>query len=413
MPRIKKTISYIIIGIVLMYGSFGFSVEAYGANNEVRVVYDSVEFRALDQAEWDEMEHLLLAKLVYDYLDGFEGKTVSEYLEANDDIYSGEIWKESGISYSALYNAVIGDWTIYRIFNMNRKSGFYGVAFLKDDHIIYALRGSDMFTDEFPLDESNDWIATDFKFAILNSLSAQFDDFDNTYRDLRERLKRDGYKNYELTLSGHSLGGALVTYGSLVTDSFGYSFDGACGHVIDLVYFRDYLDIDNFTGVDDLENVRFVNYTDKEGYLTADLIQHTNCKFLYQVDRKSVVKGIAESNFISRIADADSHHIWSCLSYEGNTVFFNEKVKVSDAGYTYSPSGPLYIDITKNPVETTLEQFDITAPWNFFQNFDTQYVVSSALGNVKHGRVVLAPMEGGVIYANKKVSKTKRYNDGR
>ena len=404
-----KNIIIVLCMIVIIVFNYSMPIFAEESEEE-QAYYESVEFISADEAEREEIIHLLLAKLTYDYLDGYEGRTVAEYIDEHPEEYDMEIWEDSGITYRALYNSIIGDWNIYKVFNHNAVTGFYGVVFINEDRVIYSLRGSDMFTEEFPLNESNDWIATDFKFAIMNELSRQFDDFDSSYKVLVSLLQKDGYGDYEITLTGHSLGGALVTYGSLTTDCFGYSFDGACGHVIDLIYMEDYLKIDGFTGANDISNVKFINYTDDTGFLVADLIQHTGTGNFYQIDRTSFVDGMLDNDFMSQVADADAHHIWSVLSYEDNKVFFNDKVDCEDSGYTYMPEDVVYIDINKNVVEATLEEFDIFAPWEFFFDFDTEYMIDSALGNVKNGRVVLAPISGGEFFADKHGGNDEEYD---
>lgn len=404
----KKIVSVCLMLIICL--NYSLTSMAVETSEENIANYEYIEFVASDEEEEREIIHFLFAKLAYDYLDEYEGKTVAEYVEAYPGLYDVEIWEGSGITYEALYKSIVGDWQIYKIFNNNDTTGFYGVVFIKDSSVIFTLRGSDMFTDEFPLDESNDWVATDFKFAVMNKLSPQFDDLDRCYSKLLKYLARDGYRDYEMTFSGHSLGGALVTYASLVTGKFGYSFDGACGHVVDLVYYDEYLEIDDFTGVDDVANVKYVNYTDTNGYVVADLIQHTRTDSLYQIDRKTKIDNLTENSLLPKLADAGAHIILSCLYYEENRVFFTDKVSINESGYTYMPEGPLYIDTNKNILEATIEEFDITAPWNTLNNFDIGYMWDLCVGNIKTGRVVLASVNGGEIYANKGTAYDSEYD---
>ena len=397
-----RALTCIFIFLIMMcnYSLFPKAVE----EEEVSSYYESIEFVSGDESEEEEIIHLLLAELSYDYLDGYEGKEVSEYINDHTEDHNLEIWEYSGITYKALYNSIVGDWKIYQVFNFNRRSGFYGVVFVKDNHAIFALRGSDMFTEEFPLDESNDWIATDFKFAIMNKLSRQFDDFDRCYHKLIRSFRRGG--ETEITLTGHSLGGALVSYGSLVTGKRGYSFDGACGHVVDLVYFEQYLKVD-FSGVGSEEDMKFVNYTDDTGYMVADLIQHTNTDYLYQIDRVTYLDNLCENSLLPKVASAGAHLIWSTLSYEGNKVFFTDKVLNEGEEYTYEPEGPLYIDIHKNVLQAGIEEFNIYEPWNYFDDLDWGYMWDAFMGNIIDGRVVLASGEGDKLYASKKASDNK------
>lgn len=354
--------------------------------------------------ERTEMEHMLLAKLVYDYLDGYDGMTVAEYVSDNAEIYGGEIWKGSGISYEALYNSLIGDWNIYMIFNHNKTTGMYAVAFRRGNQVILTFRGSEMFTEEFALDESNDWMGTDFKFALLNELSRQFEDADNSYKGLVKKLRMDGVdtegnSGVEITLSGHSLGGALVTYESLVTGHYGYAFDGACGHVIDLVYYYQYLNIDDFEGID---RVKFCNYTDEEGYFVADIIQHTNADSMFQIDRETNLDNLNENTLIPRFSDAGSHILWSSIGYEGKTVFLNDRVNADEAGYSYAPGEPHTFDITKNILEAGVESLDAGLPWcqSTGNSYDYEYMLGALTGVVKDGRVVLGTSKRDVLRAD-------------
>lgn len=363
---------------------------------------DEITFDGTEE-ERAEMEHMLLAKLVYDYLDGYDGMTVEEYVCDNPALYGGEIWAGSGITYEALYNSLIGDWTIYMIFNHNKTTGMYAVAFQRENQVILTFRGSEMFTDEFALDDSNDWTGTDFKFALLNELSGQFEDADSSYRGLVKKLKKDGIDvesdmDVELTLSGHSLGGALVVYESLVTGLYGYAFDGACGHVIDLVYYYQYLNIDDFTGID---RIKFCNYTDEEGYFVADIIQHTNVDAMFQIDRKTNLDNLNENTLIPRLSDAGSHILWSSIGHEGRTVFLNERVNADEAGYSYAPKEPYTFDITKNILEAGVEGFDAGLPWgrNAESAYDYEYMLGALMGVVKDGRVVLGTSQQDALHA--------------
>lgn len=346
-----------------------------------------------DDADLDEFNHLLLSKLIYDYLDGYEGKTVREYVRDNPDLYAGEIWRDSGITYESLYGKFIGDYEIFKLYNNNKVTGFYAAAFLSDDEAVLVFRGSEMFTDEFALDESNDWIGTDFKFALLNKLSGQFPDAKAAYDDLRKSLQD---KNVRITFAGHSLGGALVCYASAVTGERGYSFDGACGHVIDLVYFYNYMDIDGFTGVEDST---FCNYTDDTGYVAADIIQHTNAEYMYQLDRKTNLDKLVENTLIPKLSTAGSHIAWSTVGHDGNKIYLLDKCVKGEAAYTYTPTGNKTLDITKNIVEAGMESMGTFSIHEGIENIDTDMLAAVSLGAIKDGRVVLASKHGGILRA--------------
>ncbi|MDE6025721.1 MAG: hypothetical protein K2G45_09740 [Lachnospiraceae bacterium] len=346
-------------------------------------------------ADLDEFNHLLLSKLVYDYLDDYEGKTIREYVCDNTDLYSGEIWTDSGITYESLYGRFIGDYEILKIYNNNNVTGFYAVAFLNGDEAVLAFRGSEMFTDEFALNGSNDWIGTDFRFALLNKLSGQFPDAKAAYENLKQILNENGTDAF-ITFAGHSLGGALVCYASTVTGEKGYSFDGACGHVIDLVYFYNYMDIDYFTGTEDST---FCNYTDDTGYVAADIIQHTNAEYIYQIDRKTNLDKLVENTLIPRLSTAGSHIAWSTVGHDENKIYLLDKCAGEGEAYTYAPRGSKTLDITKNIVEAGLESIGGFNIFEGIESIDTDALAAASMGAIKDGRVVLASKQGGVIRA--------------
>ncbi|MBO5426174.1 MAG: hypothetical protein J6A25_11755 [Lachnospiraceae bacterium] len=395
--KIKLIVSvYALLCLVLNYSLGIVAAEITDEPEDGEAYFESVEFVPMDDGEDEEMLHLLFAKLSYDCLDEYEGFTVEEYISAHPDLYGGEIWEESGITYEAMYNSIVGDWTILDSYNKNDTSGFYGVAFEKEGKIIIAYRGSEMFTEEFALNESNDWIGTDFQFALFNELSSQFQDARDFLYIVARSTKADNKSIDNITITGHSLGGALVAYVSMTEGVVGYSYDGACGHVIDLIYYTEYLNIEDLIGTDD--KVLFCNYTDDTGYSIADLIQHTNASSLYQIDRETNVDGLVENDFIPQLADADSHIIWSTLQYEDNRVYFTPKVGADDKGYTYVPNEITYLDINKNVLEAGLEEIDIPSYFGIGNNsIDYEYVLGALTGIVKDGRVVLGSNEPNVF----------------
>ncbi len=384
----KKIVSVLLIFILCFYPENMVMAEE-------DIIYDEIVFVGTE-AEREEMLHLLLAKLSYDYLDEYEGLTVEEYVKDNM-YYGGLIWQNSGISYEALYTSIVGDWEIFKTYNYNDTSGLYAVAFKNDDKVVLSFRGSEMFTDEFAFDESNDWLGTDFKFAILNALSEQFEDADKCYEDLNEIIKSEGLE-CEITFSGHSLGGALVAYESIMTGCYGYSFDGAAGHVIDLVYYYCYLEIDDFSGID---KITFCNYTDETGYVVADLIQHNYAENMYQIDRETDVDGLNEDDFMIGVLDASSHIIWSYVGHQDNKVYLNEAVCYEDTPldaeqYTYVPDEQVAMDIDDNIVSYSLDTFEFCFPWNnpLSMDFDYEHMLGSLVGANIDGRVVLADSKG-------------------
>lgn len=350
-------------------------------------MYETFSFEG-NEADYDEFIHLLSAKLVYDSLTDYEGQSVAEYVAARPALYQNEIWEGSGITYDSLYRYFIGDYTIRKVFDENDKSGMYAVLFEKDKELILSFRGSDSFFDTLAWDESNDWINTDFRFALQNELSGQFRDVDGCLDYVEKNFHiKDG--SYDYTFAGHSLGGALVVYASMRSGYYGYSFDGAAGHVIDLIYSDRYLDLSEFKGVD---KQNFCNYTDETGYPIADMIQHTNAHAMYQVDRETFLDHLNENTFVPRAAQAESHIIWSTVRYDGNVISLTDRVRADEDGYTFAPKDAVTLSIAK-PVSKFTDVILSLIKGGFNRDFFSMLKIS--VGAAKDKKLILCSSEGG------------------
>lgn len=359
------------------------------ASESDAVIDEGVSFEG-DSADYEEFIHLLLAKIVYDSLNEYEGKSVADYVNGNPDLYDKEIWKDSQILYKQVYDTFIGDYKIAKIIDENDNSGMYAVVFTRDKEIVLTFRGSDTIYDSPLLDESNDWVNTDFRFALQNQLSSQFKDVDRCLRYI-ENQYQVSKGEYDYTFAGHSLGGALVAYSSIMTGYYGYSFDGAVGHVIDIIYSDRYLEVASFEGSD---KQNFCNYTDKVGYPIADIIQHTNSEAIYQLDRETNLKHLNENTLVPKLAQAGSHIIWSTVQYDGRVISLTDKVKAKNSGYTYAPKKKISIDIAK-PASSF---FDVV--WTFVKSgfkLDVVKMISTLTSSVKDKKVILASSSGGRI----------------
>ena len=233
----------------------------------------------------DEIVHLIFADMAYARIpSNFKNKTVSEWLKAKTwESITGKAGYDKKEMTDNIFNnseqlsrvdvfKMVGDWIILDV--INGEAGYAANVFQKGNDIIIAYRGS----EEGPssIGKGEDWWV-DAEFSILNSLDPrQFGDTDPKYG--KEKGALNTYLAYagkgNVTITGHSLGGALVAYVSTLTGAKGYAFDGAVGHVIDLTYLYEPLAID-FHSKDQMS---FINYTDPERLDSkiADLIQHTN-----------------------------------------------------------------------------------------------------------------------------------------
>ncbi len=357
-----------------------------------------------------------LAKIAYSKFDSSLGETVSEFvaegkhnemkstMSVNKD-WKNLIWSDKDVTYTKFYTDVIGDYEIVDVSNQNDRTGFYGVCFKSPDgNYIISYRGSEgsdlgtisnymctkllnlALSENMVVDLRDDWSATDFEFALFNSLSEQFDCALDFYDKILAKAEQDN--GAEIILTGHSLGGALAAYVSIATNAKAYCIDGAVGHVVDVSFADAYLNIDSFDGT---ENFNFINYTDADGdsikniidvasksvpvfwnfnlsfsekwdkivsdiveyeknkshcTFVADLIQATNKDYypMKQYRSSNIYKTTEQPEIF--LAIAGSHHAMSYLSYDESTGRFklNELVK------SYNTKTPWSLDVSLSNV---------------------------------------------------------------
>ncbi len=232
------------------------------------------------------MAFTALSKLAYStHGQDYFGKTVREFVEdgAHLEYKNGTdtIWNYTDYSHTLLYTELIGDFVIIDVMDNNENSGFYGVCLQnpEDGSYIIAYRGSqgggiantisNAALGAVGAQTNNDW-STDMLFAVQNELGNQFADALEFYNSVKAAAAGKA-----VILTGHSLGGALAGYVSLITGAPAIAIDGAVGQIIDVAFWQEYLFVGGFDGVGAGTNL--VNVTDKIGVsVGADIIQATH-----------------------------------------------------------------------------------------------------------------------------------------
>ncbi len=106
-------------------------------------------------------------------------------------------------------------WQIVGVSDWNDDDGFYAcIIETSEDEAVVAFRGSEDMTDLNNL--RNDWVRADFGL-LSSTCTSQQADVERMFLKYRSLL--DGYSS--LAMVGHSLGGNLAEYGTIVSDRYG------------------------------------------------------------------------------------------------------------------------------------------------------------------------------------------------
>ena len=278
------------------------------------------------------MAFTALAKLAYStHSQDFLGKTVREFVEdgAHLEYKNGTntIWNYTDYSYTMFYTELIGDFIIMDVMDNNDHNGFYGVC-LQNPHdgaYIIAYRGSqgggiastisNAALGAVGAQTSNDW-STDMLFAVQNELGDQFADALDFYHSVKAAAA-----GKTVILTGHSLGGALAGYVSLITGAPAIAIDGAVGQIIDVAFWQDYLFTGGFDGIGAGTNL--VNVTDKIGVSPgADIIQATHPQAYPMITYEPAGMNFQNEQYGSLL---NSHMQLSFITYQSGNLQLGER----------------------------------------------------------------------------------------
>lgn len=216
-----------------------------------------------------------LSGLVYKNLDNYsatpendkkvenDNNSIEKYIEKanpykadNEFFYTVSAdYQDGTINRNNYYSNELGGYKILDTYR-NNDSGFYAAAFEDcNDGIVIAFRGSE--TNDF----WNDWVVTDGGFFVDSGMSEQFIDALIFYYEIKNTNP-----SKEIRLTGHSLGGALATFVSIITNEEALTFNGAGGLILEDTYYLFTHLIDGFNGVNQWN---FRNYYNEKDLLVG------------------------------------------------------------------------------------------------------------------------------------------------
>jgi hypothetical protein len=172
-----------------------------------------------------ELDYLVLSGLSYGFFkDEDIGFTLEDILFLNETSkkrllsFPNEVWSYGGRDiFEKTFHKFLCQWKIVGIMDDTyrqgtEKTGFYAIAFEKYGEIVIAYRGTELgsFGEAY-----KDFIETD----LLIGMDKKPKQFEQGVEFYREMLK---LKPKNISLTGHSLGGGIAQYVTLISDMYNY-----------------------------------------------------------------------------------------------------------------------------------------------------------------------------------------------
>lgn len=315
-----------------LYGHKGSTTETYANTNHHKFVeiekFDDVpistttpskEPSASTVKSLTSVDYLAFSQLAY--LNWETGQTVEERISKNKLI---DDTSDSNITYGMLCKNIL-DWKVIATSENEKKYeiGFYAVTFCheKTNQTVVAYRGSKNIAQIFdsPADVINDWLSNDIPFHVEHIYTSQLKNATDYYTYSKSLVQS---KNYTLSVTGHSLGGALAETVSMTYGVYGEVFNAAS--VFETLY-KDHPELmgERFSGVDKWNFIAHVNKDDsfvgtwQDEYQYLPFILHENTKLSSAHSLLSLLIHNKSTNEIRLSNSATTPHLTTDFTKDG------------------------------------------------------------------------------------------------
>lgn len=201
-----------------------------------------------------------------------------------------------------IYEQELKGWRIKEI--EQNSNGFFAALLvnLSEKKAVCVFRGSEDFSSDRKDDIYNDWVLNDIRFALLNEMTPQIKSAVQ-YAEKCSRWAEE--QGYELSFTGHSLGGGLAIVAGCYQDKEAKTFNSA--PTLDVTYYEDPITMGkNYHGIDAWKTVDTINEYDH----LAGLLDCNSKKYSMRDNLIDVGYAVAHS-LESIIAKKDGKYVLS------------------------------------------------------------------------------------------------------